>query len=311
MEVLTRDGPAEIVPADAVDALWPDAAAALDAMAPTRSGPGDAEADWPMVMGVVNVTPDSFSDGGAFDGASAAVDHALALAEQGADILDIGGESTRPGAEPVPEAEEIDRVMPVIEGILASGCAVPISIDTRKASVARAALMAGARIFNDVSALTYDAGSLSAAALAPAICLMHAQGDPRTMQNDPRYDNVVLDVYDYLESRIQAVIGAGIPRSRLIVDPGIGFGKTLTHNVSLLNHLSLFHGLGCALLLGVSRKGFIGRLGGEPDAAKRGPGSIAAGLSGLDQGVHILRVHDVAETVQAVRVWKGMKGERV
>ena len=195
----------------------------------------------------------------------------------------------------------------MIDGLVAQGCDAPVSIDTRNASVASQALQAGARLFNDVSALTHDPASLDAATEAPAICLMHAQGDPMTMQENPVYDDVLLDVYDFLEYRIAACEMVGITRDRIIVDPGIGFGKTLAHNMTLLRGISLFHALGCPILLGVSRKGTIGRLSGQPDAAKRAPGSIAAALSGLESGVQILRVHDVAETAQALRVWVAIK----
>jgi dihydropteroate synthase len=258
---------------------------------------------------VINVTPDSFSDGGVLGDSAAAIAHGLALAAAGADILDIGGESTRPGAEPVPLQRELDRVMPVIEGLKIAGCALPVSIDTRKAAVAEAALAAGAVLFNDVSALIHDRRSIEIARRAPAVCLMHAQGDPRTMQDNPRYGNVLLDVYDFLELRVAAAEAAGIPRARIIVDPGIGFGKTIDHNLALLRRMSLFHGLGCAILLGVSRKRFIGTLSGVAEARQRAHGSIAAGLAGLAQGVQILRVHDVDETRQAVQVWQAIASQ--
>ena len=264
---------------------------------------------WPAIMGIVNVTPDSFSDGGQLNTALQAVEHGLTMIEEGAHVLDIGGESTRPGAAYVTEAEELDRVMPVIEGLVAAKCPVPISIDTRKAGVAKAALAAGARLFNDVSALTHDEDSTAIARKADAICLMHAQGTPETMQQNPTYDDVVLDVFDFLEERVQHAENAGISRDRVIVDPGIGFGKTLSHNVRVLQHLSLLQSLGCAVLLGVSRKGFIGALSGEQVASKRAPGSIAAGIAGLSQGCQALRVHDVAETAQAVAVWGRLNGE--
>jgi dihydropteroate synthase len=278
----------------------------LDRLVAPRAPIAGVDFTRPSVMGVVNVTPDSFSDGGAHAGTGQAIAHGLSLAGAGADILDIGGESTRPGAAPVPEAEEVDRVVPVIEGLVAAGCATPISIDTRKAGVARAALAAGARIVNDVSALTYDPDMAGAARGAEGLCLMHALGDPRTMQDDPRFDDVRLDICDYLESRITAAVAAGIERSRIVIDPGIGFGKTVNHNLALIRDLDLFHGLGCPVLLGVSRKGFIGRLSGETVAARRVPGSLAAGLAGVAAGAQILRVHDVAETVQALRIWQAL-----
>ncbi len=306
VEVLARGAAPEVLPADAAAALWPGAAERLEWAAAGRAPLAGLAADRPLVMGVVNVTPDSFSDGGCYRTAERALEHAQALVRAGADMLDIGGESTRPGSDAIPEAEELDRVLPVIEGLVAAGCPAPISVDTRKAAVMRAALAAGARMVNDVSALSWDAGAAEAASGAGAVCLMHALGDPKTMQDNPVYEDVLLDVYDWLDARIAGAEAAGIARSRIIVDPGIGFGKTLAHNLALLRRLSLFRTLGCAVLLGVSRKGFIGRLSGQSEPALRAPGSIAAGLAGLAQGVQILRVHDVAETVQAVRVWQAI-----
>ncbi len=261
--------------------------------------------DRTRLMGVVNVTPDSFSDGGRYLSPQAAVAHAVALAAEGADILDIGGESTRPGADAVDAAAELARVLPVIEGVRGR-TAVPLSIDTRNAEVMRRAAAAGVGLINDVSALTHDpAGPAAAAQTGLPVVLMHAQGDPGTMQDRPTYADVVLDVYDVLEARIEACEAVGIPRARLIVDPGIGFGKTLAHNLALLGALSIFHGLGCPILLGASRKSFIGHLTGA-DAANRLPGSLAAALAGVAQGVQLLRVHDVAATRQAVAVWEGV-----
>ncbi len=278
----------------------------LARLAAPRPPVAGLELDCPLVMGIVNVTPDSFSDGGAHATAEAAIAHALRLAEAGADMLDIGGESTRPGAEPVSLDEELRRVMPVIEG-LAGRTRVRLSIDTRKAEVMRRAAEAGVHMLNDVSALTHDPEAPEAAAASGLpVVLMHARGDPRTMQQDPRYDHVVLDVYDDLAARIAAAEAAGIPRERLIIDPGIGFGKTLAHNLALLRDLALFHGLGVPLMLGASRKRFIGALTGESVAARRVPGSVAAALWGAGEGVHILRVHDVAETVEALAVWRAM-----
>jgi dihydropteroate synthase len=256
-------------------------------------------------MGVLNVTPDSFSDGGRYLSVDAALAQARRLIDEGADILDVGGESTRPGAQPVPVDEEIRRVVPVIEAL--SDCGVPVSVDTRRAAVMQAALDAGAAILNDVSALTADPDSLSVAAASGApVVLMHALGDPRTMQDDPRYDDVVGEVRDYLAARIDACVAAGIARDRLIVDPGIGFGKTLDHNLALLRALDRFHALGCPLLLGVSRKSFIGRLAGGVPAERRLAGSLAGALAGVLHGVHILRVHDVADTRQAIAVWQAI-----
>jgi dihydropteroate synthase len=238
--------------------------------------------DAPRLMGILNVTPDSFSDGGRFAAPDVAVAHARAMADGGADILDIGGESTRPGAAEVPEAEEAARTAPVIAALRKGGLETPVSIDTRKAAVARAALAAGAGLVNDVAALTWDAGVAGVVAgSGAALCLMHAQGTPQTMQADPRYDDVTLDVYDFLEDRIRVAEAAGISRDRICIDPGIGFGKTQAHNLTLLRNISVFHGLGCAILLGVSRKRFIGTLSGEDRADRRGPGTIAVTLAGV------------------------------
>ena len=309
VEVLRRGEPPEILPVDAAEALHPEEAETFALLTRPRPALAGLDLARPRIMGVVNVTPDSFSDGGLLADAGAAVARGLALAGAGADILDIGGESTRPSAEPVGLALELDRVMPVIEGLRAAGCKALVSIDTRKAAVAEAALEAGAVMFNDVSALTHDQRSPAVAASAAAVCLMHAQGDPRTMQQNPRYGDVLLDVYDFLELRIAAAEAGGVDRARIVVDPGIGFGKTLEHNLTLIRRLSLFHGLGCAVMLGVSRKRFIGTLSGVGEAHHRAAGSVAAGLAGLAQGVQILRVHDVAETRQALEVWRAIADE--
>ncbi|WP_072393897.1 dihydropteroate synthase [Hyphomicrobium sp. CS1GBMeth3] len=260
--------------------------------------------DRPRIMGIVNVTPDSFSDGGLHDSATAAIAHGLKLAEEGADILDIGGESTRPGSDTVSVDDELRRVIPVIEGLRAKTDAL-ISIDTRKAAVMRRAAAAGADILNDVSALTYDPAALEvAAASGLPVMLMHAQGDPKTMNDNPQYSDVVLDVFDFLEQRIRACLEAGIPKSRLIADPGIGFGKHLHHNVAVLNAMSLYHGLGVPVLLGASRKKLIGQLCNVEAPRDRVPGSLAAALHSVAQGIQIVRVHDVAETRQALAVWE-------
>lgn len=260
----------------------------------------------PRIMAILNVTPDSFSDGGRYDDTGRALARAHALTTAGADILDIGGESTRPGAERVAADAETARVLPVIAG-LAGG--PPISVDTRKASVATAALGAGAAMLNDVSAMRYDpAMAAVAAAAGTPICLMHSGGDPRTMQDSPAYDDVLLDVYDHLEERIDVAIAAGIARDRIVIDPGIGFGKTADHNLTLIANLSLFHALGCPILLGVSRKRFIGTIGDAPDAGDRMPGSVALALAGIAQGVQIVRVHDMKETKQAVALWMAAIG---
>lgn len=262
--------------------------------------------DRPRIMGIVNVTPDSFSDGGCWVDPGAAVAHAVQLEAEGADILDIGGESTRPGAEPISIEEELRRVIPVVAA-LAGRVRVPISIDTRNAVVMRRAADAGARIVNDVAALGHDPDALRVVAeTGLPVVLMHAQGDPRTMQLDPRYDDVVLDVYDWLETRMAVCEAAGIARDHIVVDPGIGFGKTVDHNLELISSLGIYHGLGCPILLGASRKYFIGRLSGGAPADRRMPGSVAAALIGAAEGMQILRVHDVAATRQALDVWEAV-----
>ncbi|OYQ32633.1 dihydropteroate synthase [Niveispirillum lacus] len=260
----------------------------------------------PLIMGIVNVTPDSFSDGGDHENADAAIAHGRRLLAEGADILDIGGESTRPGAAPVPVAVEIARVVPVIRALAAEGAV--ISIDTRHAAVMQAAAEAGARIINDVTALTGDPDSLSvAAATGLPVILMHIQGEPQTMQDAPHYDDVIGEVLAWLAQRIDAAVAAGIGRDRIAIDPGIGFGKDLSHNVALLARTAALHGLGCPLLIGVSRKRFIAALSAGEAPKDRVAGSIAAALHSLGQGAHILRVHDVAATMQAVAVWQALQ----
>jgi dihydropteroate synthase len=262
--------------------------------------------DRPLIMGILNVTPDSFSDGGRDADLAAAVARARAMAAQ-ADILDIGGESTRPGAEPVPVAEEIARTVPVIAAIRAGGIATPISIDTRNAATARAALAAGADMVNDVSALTHDPDMAPLVAEAGVhVCLMHAQGDPRTMQDDPRYGDVVAEVTAALAARRDAALAAGIAADRIVLDPGIGFGKTVAHNLALMRALDRFRDLGHPVLLGASRKRFIGAITGVERPTDRLAGSLAAALFGAQQGVHILRVHDVPETRQALALWQAL-----
>lgn len=259
--------------------------------------------DRPRVMGILNVTPDSFSDGGRFAAPDRALLHGRAMLAAGADLLDVGGESTRPGSDPVAPAEEQRRVLPVVAALAADGAI--LSIDTRHAATMRAAVAAGAQILNDVSALTHDpASEATARDIGGPVILMHAQGDPKTMQDAPCYDAALLDVYDYLAARVAAVTAAtGIARDQIVIDPGIGFGKGLEHNLDVLQGLGLFHGLGCPILLGVSRKSFIGRMSGGAEAGRRLPGSLAAALKGVLAGVQILRVHDVADTVQALTVW--------
>ncbi|MDB5661224.1 MAG: folP [Cypionkella sp.] len=270
----------------------------------SRMAFGGLTMDRPRIMGILNVTPDSFSDGGLFLRPEAALMQARKMAT-GADIIDIGGESTRPGAAEVSADEETARTAPVIAALRGGGLDLPISIDTRKASVASAAFDAGASILNDVTALQFDKtmAEIAAASGRPVI-LMHSIATPQTMQVDPHYDDVLLDVYDALAARLAEAIAAGIPREKLAIDPGIGFGKTLQHNLLLLSRLSLFHNLGVPVLLGASRKRFIGTIGAEADAAKRLPGSLAVALAGVAQGMQMIRVHDVAETRQALSLWQ-------
>lgn len=258
--------------------------------------------DRPRIMGVLNVTPDSFSDGGDHVTIETAIARARAMAKD-VDILDIGGESTRPGATEVSVEEELNRTAPVIAAIRDAGITTPISIDTRKARVAEAALDAGADMVNDVAAFTFDPelADLVAERDVP-VCLMHAQGLPDTMQDNPRYDDVLFEVMDFLETRISFTESRGIARQRIVTDPGIGFGKVLEHNVTLLRNLSLLHDLGLPVLLGVSRKRFIGAIGGADEAKDRVAGSLAVGLHGIAQGAQILRVHDTFETRQAIRL---------
>ncbi len=263
----------------------------------------------PRVLGVVNVTPDSFSDGGRYQDASAACDHALALLDAGADWLDIGGESTRPGAEPVSEAEELDRVVPVIEQICAARPDALISIDTMKPAIARAAIGAGASLWNDVSALSAQGALETAAELECLVALMHMQGAPRTMQADPRYDDVVTDVARFLGQRAGAAMAAGVDRANIVLDPGIGFGKTLDHNLTLMAALEHFTALDFPILFGASRKRFIAAIDDSAaDPTDRLGGSLAAALHAAQARCALIRVHDVRETVQALKVQAAITG---
>jgi dihydropteroate synthase len=319
LERVTMDGDrrveSELVPVERVADILPDLGPAAEQAwrnlttprAPLRLRERVVRLDQPHVAGILNVTPDSFSDAGQFEDAEVAARAGFDMAEAGAAIVDVGGESTRPGAKPVWEGDEIGRILPAVTRLAAGGTAV--SIDTRKAAVMEAALGAGAAMVNDVSALLYDDRSLEVVAQAGCpVVLMHHRGSPETMQQSPSYDGPVLfAVYDWLEERIEAAEAAGIERGRIVVDPGIGFGKNVQHNLDLLNGLALLHGLGCPIMLGASRKRMIGALSGEAPADRRLPGSLALALKAADQGAQLLRVHDVPETVQALRVWRGLR----
>lgn len=306
VEVLSRTAPPLILPACEL------AEGDQHRLSARRPDFGSLGLNTPRIMGILNITPDSFSDGGLFLRPEAAVMQARLMAS-GAEIIDIGGESTRPGAVEVSVDEEITRTAPVIAALRAGGLDAAISIDTRKAAVARAALQAGASWVNDVTALQFD--PLMAAVVAEKnvpVILMHSTASPATMQDDPRYDDVLLDVYDALAARVAQAEAAGIARANIAIDPGIGFGKTLSHNLTLLQRLSLFHNLGLPVLLGASRKRFIGTIGStiggtvgaEAEALRRMPGSLAVALWGVAQGVQMIRVHDVAETRQALSLWQ-------
>jgi len=257
-------------------------------------------------MGIVNVTPDSFSDGGHYVSFSNAIDHAQQLIEDGADMLDIGGESTRPGAAEVGEQEELDRVLPVIEGL--RGIAVPISIDTWKPAVMRAAIKAGATMVNDVNALQAQGAIQAVAASNAAVCLMHKQGTPQSMQQRPSYDDVVLEVADFMKQRIAAVQAAGVGRDRIVIDPGFGFGKSLAHNLALLRELESFAKLGLPVLAGLSRKSMLGAITGR-EVGERLAASVAAAMLAVQRGAAIVRVHDVRETVDALKILNAMNGD--
>lgn len=276
-------------------------AAALASLSDPRPPIAGLGHEKPKIVGILNVTPDSFSDGGRFETTSAAIKHGLAMIEAGADMLDIGGESTRPGADPVPAAEQCRRVLPVVDKLAGR---VPLSVDTRSADVMRQALKSGAAVVNDVSALTADPAAIDIVAESGCpVILMHSLGSPKTMQEGPRYRDIRLDIAAYLERRVAACAVRGIPRGRIVVDPGIGFGQTAGHIGVLMRDLAVLHGLGCPVMLGASRKSFIGRVDRPELADRRIGGSIAAALLGVAQGVQYLRVHDVAETRQALAVW--------
>ncbi|MCY7397341.1 MAG: dihydropteroate synthase, partial [Sphingomonas bacterium] len=311
VELIHGDGRRELVPVAGIedrcdDVMAADWARLTGARMPLQMGARTIRLDQPQVMGIINATPDSFSDGGAYADARAAAEAGAEMAGQGAAIIDVGGESTRPGAATVWEGDEIERILPVVQQLAAGGTAV--SIDTRKSGVMRAAIGAGAGLVNDVSGLSWD--PLSAAAVAETgvpVVLMHHQGDPQTMQDAPRYGDVLVEVYAWLEERVEAAEMAGIAREKILVDPGIGFGKSVAHNLELINGLALFHGLGCGIVFGASRKRMIGALAGEAPADQRLPGSLALALKAAEQGAQLIRVHDVPETVQALKLWRGLR----
>ena len=277
------------------------------ALTAPRAAFGGVPMDRPCIMGIVNVTPDSFSDGGDRFDSGRAVEDGLAMWAAGAAFVDVGGESTRPGSQAPSLDEELRRVIPVVERLAAQG--VRVSIDTRRAAVMEEAAAAGAAVINDISALGSEPAALTVAAESGLpVILMHMQGEPRTMQQAPHYDDVVLDVYDYLAERIRVCEKAGIPRSRICIDPGIGFGKSVAHNLELIARLATFHELGCPLLLGVSRKFFIGKLSKGEEPKERLPGTLALLLAGLHRGAQIHRVHDVEEALQAMALWQAVEG---
>lgn len=317
VELFTVDGPArtsvELTPVEGIESRFDDDLAAQWAALtaprpPLKLGERTIRLDQPQVMAIINATPDSFSDGGQYPDAASAAEAGAGMAAEGAAIIDVGGESTRPGARSIWEGDEIERIVPVIRQLAAGGGAV--SCDTRKAEVMTAAIEAGARMINDVSALTYDARSAEVAAgLNVPVVLMHNQGAPEVMQDDPRYDDVLVEVYLWLEERIAAAVEAGVKRENILIDPGFGFGKNVGHNLELMNGLALFHSLGCPLVVGASRKRTIGALSNEAPTDKRLGGSIAFAMKAEDQGAQIVRVHDVFETVQALKVWRGMRDQ--
>ncbi len=261
--------------------------------------------DRPRIMGIVNVTPDSFSDGGMHATTDAAVRHAETLIAAGADLVDIGGESTRPGSMPVPLDDERHRVLPVVEALAARG--VPVSVDTQKPELMRQAIAAGASMINDINGFEAPGALRAVAAGGTAVCIMHKQGDPRTMQADPQYGDVVSEVLRYLRDRVAAAVDAGISRDRIAVDPGFGFGKTYEHNIALFDALREFRALGVALLAGLSRKSMLGRMTGRA-VGDRMHASVAAALIAVQNGAHIVRVHDVAATRDALAVWNAIRG---
>jgi dihydropteroate synthase len=317
VELIKVDGHArvstELEPVESIENRFDeDTAAQWKALTAPRSplqlGPRTIRLDQPQVMGIINATPDSFSDGGQFADAASAAEAGARMAADGAAIIDVGGESTRPGARSIWEGDEIERVVPVIRQLAAGGAAV--SCDTRKADVMTAAVKAGAQMINDVSALTYDARSAEvAASLKVPVVLMHHKGAPEVMQEDPRYDDLLVEIYLWLEERIAAAIAAGVSGAHILIDPGFGFGKNVGHNLELMNGLALFHSLGCPLVVGTSRKRTIGALSNEATVDRRLGGSIAFAMKAAEQGAQLIRVHDVFETLQAVRIWRGLRDQ--
>ena len=314
VELIQRDGAQKTrsIVSVAECHILPDAAQSIfanltSARAPLQMGARNIRLDQPQVMAILNLTPDSFSDGGKLgDDPDAATAAGVALSASGAAILDIGGESTRPGAPVVWEGDEIKRILPTIERLARTGTA--ISIDTRKAAVMEAALSAGGSMINDVSALLYDDRSLLVAVnSAGPVALMHAPSQSSDAHKGGDYADVLFDVYDWLDARVAAVEAAGVDRGRIIIDPGIGFGKSLSDNLTIINNLALFHGIGCPILFGASRKRMIGALSNEASVDARLGGSVFLAMKAIEQGAHIVRVHDVAETVQAIHVWRGLR----
>ena len=272
-----------------------------------RCGKFKLDLSRPLIMGIVNVTPDSFSDGGKWVSAPAAINHAQQLVEEGADILDIGGESTRPGAEPISLDEELQRVLPVLEGL--KGANVPVSVDTYKPEVMRAAISAGASMINDVNALLAPGAMDSVAASYTALCLMHKKGEPRSMQQNPQYEDVLAEVADFLKARVAAAEAAGVARERICIDPGIGFGKNLEHNLALLKNIGHLKSIGVPVLIGVSRKSLLGKIAGL-EVYDRVQVSAVAAILAVSQGAAIVRVHDVKATKEALAVYEAVNGEQ-
>ncbi len=270
-----------------------------------REAFGGVRLNKPVVVGILNVTPDSFSDGGDFMKPKDAISRATTLVTEGADIVEIGAESTRPGATPLEEREELERLLPVVEGALAAG--IRVSVDTRRANVMKSAIDAGVCIINDVTALTWEAESIDVIASSGAsVVLMHMQGNPRTMQDNPRYNFASVEIYEWLSHRVEACVRSGIPKERIAIDPGFGFGKTTNHNTDILDRVGIFHGIGCALSIGVSRKSFLGTITGASAPKQRLAATIAATIVAIARGAQIHRVHDVAAVKQAINVWNAL-----